>query len=210
MRVTIDNDSFPTVLLLSLQNRLLAVKNTGGFVFLLILSACVPVSISPLFPPSVQYWANDIVAWSGEDIPPNFLATIMAMETCGDPNIPSSKGAVGLFQLIPQFHQQPGDDLWDPATNALRSTEYITRYCARRESSVTLVYDYITFACYNGGPNRINEPPDNWANETQRFAQLSSILYESVQRHDTILYKQWWQEKSQVCARSERRLATRQ
>ena len=57
--------------------------------------------IAPLFTPEIQHWAPQIVAWAGAvGIDPNMAATVMQIESCGDPNAVSSTGAQGLFQVM--------------------------------------------------------------------------------------------------------------
>lgn len=190
-----------------------------AFVILLalLLMACSPVqaeqatltstlSISPLFPPSVQHWSEDIVRWAGSDIPPNFLATIMAVETCGDPNLTSdAAGAVGLFQIHPPSHPQY-KNLWNVEENARAATSHIRNSCARRDGVNSLVYDHLTFACYNGGHYALLYPYHTWHPETRVYMRWATILWVAAEMEDYELYSQWWETKNQVCARSERKL----
>ena len=82
--------------------------------------------ISPIFTREIQYWGNDIVRWSNSaGLDPNLLAVVMQIESCGDPRAVSSAGASGLFQVMP-FHFHFGENPFDPDTNALRGTSYLS------------------------------------------------------------------------------------
>src|SRR5919197_1910450 len=76
--------------------------------------------LSPIFTKEVQHWGNDIVRWAKtSSMDPNLVATIMQIESCGDPRATSRSGAMGLFQVMP-FHFHFGENPYDPETNALR------------------------------------------------------------------------------------------
>ena len=56
--------------------------------------------ISPVFSPQIQHWAPQIVTWSAQyGLDPDIVATIMQIESCGDPQAVSNAGAQGLFQV---------------------------------------------------------------------------------------------------------------
>jgi len=81
--------------------------------------------LAPFFEPSVLYWEADIVHWANRhNLDPNMVATIMQIESCGDPNAVSRSGAMGLFQVMP-FHFKPSEDGFDPNTNSLRGMNYL-------------------------------------------------------------------------------------
>ncbi len=80
--------------------------------------------ISSLFTPEVQHWGPQITAWAAaHGLDPNIAATIMQIESCGDPQAVSVAGAQGLFQVMP-FHFGAGEDMLDPDTNARRGLTY--------------------------------------------------------------------------------------
>ena len=57
--------------------------------------------IAPLFTPEIQHWAPQIVAWAAAvGIDPNMSATVMQIESCGEPNAVSSAGPHGLVQVM--------------------------------------------------------------------------------------------------------------
>ncbi|MEO0597059.1 MAG: hypothetical protein AAF126_13180, partial [Chloroflexota bacterium] len=52
--------------------------------------------IAPLFTPGVQQWASDLERWTaGTDITPDYLAVVMQLSSCGNPNYADG----GLFAL---------------------------------------------------------------------------------------------------------------
>ena len=84
-------------------------------------------SISPIFRIEIHYWADSISKWAAaSQLDPNLVATIMQIESCGDPRARSSAGAMGLFQVMP-FHFYATDDPYNPDTNAARGLAYLAK-----------------------------------------------------------------------------------
>jgi soluble lytic murein transglycosylase-like protein len=130
--------------------------------------------ISPLFTREVQYWTPQIVAWAAEHgLDPNMVATVMQIESCGDPAALSGSGAQGLFQVMP-FHFQAGEDAFNPDTNALRGMSFLA----------TLLEQFgepgLAFAGYNGGPGNAVKRYENWPAETQRYFYWATGIYEDA------------------------------
>ncbi|TAK12556.1 MAG: hypothetical protein EPO32_08375 [Anaerolineae bacterium] len=127
--------------------------------------------LSPVFTPEVQYWANRILEWSAEfGLDPNLAATVMQIESCGDPRALSRAGAMGLFQVMP-YHFSRSDDPWTPATNALRGLNYL------QQSLETHGTARLALAGYNGGIGRAGQPESYWPAETVRYAYWGSGIY---------------------------------
>jgi hypothetical protein len=132
-------------------------------------------SIAPLFTPEVQHWSANIIQWSQQTgIDANLIATVMQIESCGDPFAKSSAGAMGLFQVMP-YHFESGEDPYKPATNARVGLGYLEQALAEREGIVRL-----GFAGYNGGITGAKRPESQWANETQRYVYWGSGIYEDA------------------------------
>jgi soluble lytic murein transglycosylase-like protein len=128
--------------------------------------------IASLFTPEVQYWSGNIEKWSQQTgIDANLIATVMQIESCGDPRARSSAGAMGLFQVMP-YHFENGEDPYKPATNALRGLDYLHRALEARGGVVRL-----GFAGYNGGITGAKRPESQWANETQRYVYWGTGIY---------------------------------
>ncbi|MDT8306186.1 MAG: lytic transglycosylase domain-containing protein [Anaerolineae bacterium] len=133
--------------------------------------------ISPLFAAPVQHWAPLIVEWAGRTgVDPNMAATIMQVESCGDPQAISSAGAQGLFQVMP-FHFAPGEDSLDPATNARRGLTYFAERIEQTGGDIGRA-----FAGYNGGQRAAASSWDQWHPETQRYYVWTTGIYDEIQQ----------------------------
>jgi soluble lytic murein transglycosylase-like protein len=131
--------------------------------------------ISAVFSDEVKYWEADIVRWASEySLDPNMVATIMQIESCGDPRALSVAGAQGLFQVMP-FHFTAGEDMLDPNTNARRGMNYFAERLVQTAGDVGKA-----FAGYNGGHVAAGSSWDNWADETQRYYVWSTGIYEDA------------------------------
>ncbi len=140
-------------------------------------AAEVPVGggIAPIFTREVQHWAPQIVAWAAEfGIDPNMAATVMQIESCGDPNAVSGSGAQGLFQVMP-FHFSAGENMQDPDTNAQRGMAYLAQGMQLTGGDTGL-----TFAGYNGGHGTAAKGWAAWPNETQRYYTWSTGIYQDA------------------------------
>ena len=128
--------------------------------------------LAQLFTPEVLYWEDAIVKWAQKnDLDPNLVATVMQIESCGDPYAESNAGAKGLFQVMP-YHFAAGEDPFDPATNAARGMAYLANALTARNSDARLA-----LASYNGGITGASRPESQWAAETQRYAHWGGGIY---------------------------------
>ncbi|MFW6097408.1 MAG: lytic transglycosylase domain-containing protein [Chloroflexota bacterium] len=161
-------------------------------------------AIAAVFAPSVQYWSPQIVAWAQEfGLDPNLVATIMQVESCGDPVAVSSAGAQGLFQVMP-FHFQPGEDSLDPDTNARRGLAYFVERLQQTGGDVGRA-----FAGYNGGHGAAATGWDDWLPETRRYYTWTTGLYGEIQQGntDSATLQQWQQAGgSSLCRQAAQRL----
>jgi hypothetical protein len=131
--------------------------------------------ISPVFTREVQYWAPRIIEWSElYDLDPDIIATIMQIESCGDPAAASHAGAQGLFQVMP-FHFEAGEDMLDPDTNARRGMAFYNRQLEYTGWDI-----YLSFAGYNGGYAASGSSYPYWANETQRYYTWAKGIYDDA------------------------------
>jgi soluble lytic murein transglycosylase-like protein len=129
-------------------------------------------NISPVFTPEVQYWAASIEIWAAAaGLDPNLAATVMQIESCGDPLARSRAGAMGLFQVMP-FHFYASDNPYDPATNAARGLDYL-----RRSLEAAFGDARLALAGYNGGIGVISRGEYSWAAETVRYVYWGSGIY---------------------------------
>jgi soluble lytic murein transglycosylase-like protein len=128
--------------------------------------------LSPVFRPEVQYWSGAIQGWAAAaGLDPNLVATVMQIESCGDPRARSRAGAMGLFQVMP-YHFAGDDDPYNPDTNAARGLAYLKRSLEAADGDARLA-----LAGYNGGVGVIGRSESTWAAETQRYAYWGSGIY---------------------------------
>jgi soluble lytic murein transglycosylase-like protein len=131
--------------------------------------------ISPIFTRQVQYWSKDIVRWANAaSLDPNLLAVVMQIESCGDPRALSHAGAAGLFQVMP-FHFKLGENPFNPDTNALRGTSYLSRSLQAANGNARLA-----LAGYNGGIGVITRGEWSWSAETNRYVRFGGPIYEDA------------------------------
>lgn len=129
--------------------------------------------VSRVFTPEVRRWTPWILYWSFKyDVEPNHIATIMQIESCGNPKIPSPAGAQGLFQVMP-FHFAEGEDMLDPGTNAFRGLSYFRARLDAAQGDIPTA-----FATYNGGPAAAN--PSNRVHETQRYVYWATGILDDI------------------------------
>lgn len=163
--------------------------------------------ISQVFMPPVQYWAPLIVEWSRlYGVDPNMAATIMQVESCGDPQAISSAGAQGLFQVMP-YHFEAGENFLDPATNARRGLNYFAERMKQTDGDVGRA-----FAGYNGGHGAAATSWDQWNEETQRYYKWTTGIYDDIQagqtESDTL--KEWLKAGgASLCDQATQRLGLR-
>lgn len=166
--------------------------------------ALIEGGISPVFSPQIQHWAPQIVAWSAQHgLDPDIAATIMQIESCGDPQAGSSAGAQGLFQVMP-FHFTAGESMLDPDTNAARGLAY---YAERLQQTGGDIFQ--AFAGYNGGHVAAAGNWNTWANETQRYYTWSKGIYEEAKSGATTsaTLQQWMQAGgASLCQQASNRL----
>jgi soluble lytic murein transglycosylase-like protein len=129
-------------------------------------------TLAPLFTPEIQYWSADIVRWAAShSLDPNLVATVMQIESCGNPDARSSAGASGLFQVMP-FHFIVSENAYDPDTNALRGMSYLAKSLQRAGGDARQA-----LAGYNGGIGVIGRAESSWPAETIRYAYWGSGIY---------------------------------
>ncbi len=138
-----------------------------------------------LLPAKVARWRPQISRGAARNgLDELMLATIVTMESLGNPNAVSSAGALGLAQVMP-FHFDPSQDPFDTQTNldvggrVLKNCMVVAggrfRYAA---------------ACYNGGPGALTNPSRYWVAEVAKYFQRSKI-YQEILVGDTTTLDNW-------------------
>ena len=134
-------------------------------------------SLAPFFAPSVLYWEDDIIRWADDfGIDPNLLATVMQIESCGDPHATSHAGAMGLFQVMP-YHFAAGEDPYKPNINAKRGIGYLEKALQTYNSDIRLA-----FASYNGGIGTAAKAEIHWPQETIRYVHWGTGIYDEASK----------------------------
>ena len=143
------------------------------------------------------------MAWAQQyNLDPNLVATVMQIESCGDPQAISSAGAMGLFQVMP-FHFLSSDDPFNPDTNAARGLAYLRRSLEAAGGNPDLA-----LAGYNGGIGVISRPVSAWADETRRYLYWGSGIYQDAQAglSQSNRLDEWRAHAGGSCARARLRL----
>lgn len=168
------------------------------------LPVATSTDISPIFRVEVRYWAASISKWAAAaGLDPNLAATVMQIESCGDPRATSSAGAMGLFQVMP-FHFRPLENPYDPETNAARGLAYLARSLATGRGDARLA-----LAGYNGGIGVISRSEWGWSAQTKRYVQYGAPIYEDARSgHSSSSALNEWYEKYGVslCRQASQRL----
>jgi len=142
-----------------------------------ISAAASSSNLSPIFTPEIHYWADSITRWAAaSNLDPNLAATVMQIESCGDPRATSRAGAMGLFQVMP-YHFKAGENPYAPDTNALRGLGYLERSLDAAGGNARLA-----LAGYNGGIGVIGRGEWTWAAETARYVKYGYPIYEDASR----------------------------
>jgi soluble lytic murein transglycosylase-like protein len=159
--------------------------------------------IARLFTPEVQHWAADIARWSNEyGVDANLIATVMQIESCGDPLALSRAGAQGLFQVMP-FHFGRYEQPFEPEINALRGVSYLGEMFADF-GSVRLA-----LAAYNGGPGTAGRLALTWPDETKRYVYWGENIYADAVRdkQNSAVLDEWLSAGgASLCAQARGRL----
>jgi soluble lytic murein transglycosylase-like protein len=131
------------------------------------------------FTPEVRLWGDHISRWAQQyQLDPALIATVIQIESCGDPLAQSSAGAAGLFQVMP-FHFQTGQNPMDIETNASAGLTYLARSYQLAGGDWVL-----TLAGYNGGHGVIESPQLHWPEQTQRYAAWGAGILNDIRAGD--------------------------
>jgi soluble lytic murein transglycosylase-like protein len=160
--------------------------------------------ISPIFRVEIRHWADSILRWAAaSQLDPNLVATIMQIESCGDPHALSNSGAMGLFQVMP-FHFYAIDDPYNPDTNAARGLAYLSRSLATGGGDARLA-----LAGYNGGIGIISRAEWTWSAQTKRYVQYGVPIYEDARSGLTssTALSEWYEKYGvSLCRQAHQRL----
>ena len=105
-------------------------------------------------------------------ISPALLAALIAQESGWNPQAVSSKGALGLAQLMPATARELGVDPRDPAANLLGGALYLRRLLDSFDGDIERA-----LAAYNAGPGRVRR-----ANGIPAIAETQAYVRSIVKR----------------------------
>jgi hypothetical protein len=107
-------------------------------------------------------------------VDPALVQAVISTESGWNPHAVSSKGAVGLMQLIPETARRfGGGNLYDPAQNVEAGTTYLKALLDRYNGDLTK-----SLAAYNAGEHAVDNSggiPPYW--ETQRYVRKVTDAY---------------------------------
>lgn len=113
---------------------------------------------SPVVALPADPWATHIAEAARRfDVPERWIRAVMAVESVNDPAALSSKGAIGLMQVMPATWDELrarhglGDDPWRPRDNILAGAAYLREMHDRYGTIKGML------AAYNAGPARYDE-----------------------------------------------------
>lgn len=163
------------------------------------------VRLAPFFTSQVKYWEDEIVKWASEwNLDANLIATIIQIESCGDPLALSYAGARGLFQVMP-FHFEDDEDPYDTQTNAYRGLGYLSMSLEAANGSVPLA-----LLGYNAGISTISKPRSSWPSQGNRYIYWGANIYNDASRgfDESPVLNEWLQKGGQtLCNQAEERLS---
>jgi soluble lytic murein transglycosylase-like protein len=203
LRVPLNPSAFPA----ASHNSTLLIQNSAPPLENIVAPAQPATSgsgISPIFTKEVQHWGNDIVRWANAaGVDPNLAATVMQIESCGDPRATSRSGATSLFQVMP-FHFKLGENPYNPETNAMRGMDYLARSLQAGAGNPRLA-----LAGYNGGIGVISRSESAWPAETKRYVLYGGPIYEDARSGviSSAMLTEWYQKYgASLCRQAAQRL----
>ena len=127
------------------------------------------------FSPGVVYWEEQIEEWAETyNLDPILIATVMQIESCGDPQALSPANAHGLFQVMP-YHFDPTENMLDPQINAQRGLTYLSESFEKANGDIER-----TLAGYNGGHGQITRAANKWPEETRHYVYWGLRIYQET------------------------------
>jgi hypothetical protein len=107
-------------------------------------------------------------------VDPALVRSVIAVESNFNPNSTSSKGAMGLMQLMPATARELGvQNAYDPVENIRAGTRYLKMLVDRYEGNIDMA-----LAAYNWGMGNIEKRPDQMPFETRSYVAQVTRHYE--------------------------------
>lgn len=130
---------------------------------------------------SIRPWKSFVERYSREfGVDPDLVCAVLYIESKGDPNIISARGALGLMQITPNTARSLGiEDILDPEENIRAGVKYIAQLTRKYDEPSALL-------AYNAGTSILDE--SRIPRETKRFVEqvlsLRSILKDGKKRQE--------------------------
>jgi SLT domain-containing protein len=121
---------------------------------------------------------NDIIENASNiyEVDPKLIRSIIKAESDFDANATSSKGAMGLMQLMPETAKDLGvKDCYNPVENIMAGTRYLKSLLDRYEGNIEL-----TLAAYNWGMGNVERHPEKLPKETREYISKIKTYSRSV------------------------------
>lgn len=118
---------------------------------------------------------DDIIGKASEtyDMDPDLIHAVIRAESDFDENSTSSKGAMGLMQLMPETAGDLGvKNPYDPAENVMGGTRYLKSLLDRYDGQIPLA-----LAAYNWGMGNVERHPGQLPEETRTYISRVSKYY---------------------------------
>ncbi len=122
---------------------------------------------------------NRIIDSSSEKhgIDANLIKAVIKAESNFDSNATSSKGAMGLMQLMPETAKELGVKYpYDPVENVMMGTQYLKMLLDRYEGDRN-----VALSAYNWGMGNVERNPDKLPEETKTYvARVNKYLDQAI------------------------------
>ena len=110
------------------------------------------------------------------DVDPDLTKALIRAESDFDVNCTSSKGAMGLMQLMPETAKELGvKNSYDPVENVMGGTRYLKNLLDRYDNNVSLA-----LAAYNWGMGNLERNPGKLPRETRTYITRVHRYYQEL------------------------------
>ena len=111
------------------------------------------------------------------DVDPVLIKAVIRAESNFDANCTSSKGAMGLMQLMPETAKELGvKNCYSAVENIMAGTCYLKKLLDRYDGNISLA-----LAAYNWGMGNVERRPEKLPQETQTYiARVNDFLHKEI------------------------------